>query len=145
MVLIALLGWFNVFARLKPYLRICSDGLEINVIGASGLNGIPLIPTFARVAWLILSLKGFRKQIGWVPWTTFRSVEVAGLPMVRSLVINATIVYPTFRGDAITAQIGNSVAFKDAEFQDSLDSIAASIQMFYDDTEARKALPSLHD
>jgi hypothetical protein len=145
MVMIALLGWFNVYARSKPLLRICNEGLEINVIGASSLDGVPLIPNLVRVAWLILSLQGFKKQIGWIPWTSFRSVEVAGLPMMRSLVINATIAYPTFRGNAMTAQIGNSVAFRDAEFQDSLDSIATAIQAFYHEPEARNALPSLHD
>ena len=145
MVLIALLGWFNVYARFKPLLRICNEGLEINVIGASSLDGALLIPPLVRVAWLILSLQGFKKQIGWIPWTTFRNVEVAGLPMMRSLVINATIAYPTFRGEVLTAQIADSVAFRDAEFQDSLDSITTAIQTIYHDPEARDALPSLHD
>ena len=145
MVLVALLGWFNVYARFKPLLRICNEGLEINVIGASSLDGALLIPPLVRVAWLILSLQGFKKQIGWIPWTTFRNVEVAGLPMMRSLVINATIAYPTFRGEVLTAQIADSVAFRDAEFQDSLDSITTAIQTIYHDPEARDALPSLHD
>jgi len=145
LAMLALLGWFNVYARLKPLLRIGNDGLEINVIGASSLDGVPLIPTSIRVVWLILSLQGFKRQIGWIPWTTFRSVEVAGLPMMRSLVINATIVYPTFRNDAVTVQIGNTVVFRDAEFQDSLESIATAIQAFYHDREARNALPSLHN
>ena len=54
--LVALLGWFNVYARRKPLLRLCAEGMEINVIGASGLDGTPLIPNMVRVAWLILSL-----------------------------------------------------------------------------------------
>ena len=145
MFLIALLGWFNVYSRLKPLLRICEEGLEINVIGASSLDGVPLIPNLVRVAWLIVSLQGFKKQIGWIPWEMFRDVQVSGLPMMRSLVINGTVAYPTFRGDALTAQIGNSIAFRDAEFQDPLDVIASTIQVFYDDPNARDALPSLHD
>ncbi len=48
-----------------------------------------------------------------------------------------------FSGDALTAQIGNSIAFRDAEFQDPLDVIASTIQVFYDDPNARNALPSL--
>lgn len=144
MVLLALLGWFNVYARFKPLLRICSEGLEINVIGASSLDGVPLIPNLVRVAWLIFSLQGFKKQIGWIPWETFGSVEVAGLPMMRSLVINAIIAYPILRGDALTAKIGDSVAFRDAEFQEPLDKIASAIQACYDDPEKRNALPSLH-
>ena len=65
--------------------------------------------------------------------------------MMRTLVVNATIAYPSFRGDAMTAKISNSVAFRDAEFQDPLETIALTIQAFYDDPKARNALPSLHD
>ena len=96
MALVALLGWFSVYVRLKPLLRICEEELEINVIGASNLDGVPLIPNLVRIAWLILSLQGFKTQIGWIPWETFRSVEVKGLRMIRSLVIDATIVHPNF-------------------------------------------------
>jgi len=145
MCLFALLGWFNVYARKKPLLRICEEGLEINVIGASSLDGVLLIPNLIRIAWLIVSLQGFREQIGWIPWEMFRSIEVSGLPMMRTLVVNATIAYPSFRGDAMTAKISNSVAFRDAEFQDPLETIALTIQAFYDDPKARNALPSLHD
>ncbi|MEE2643183.1 MAG: hypothetical protein VX768_21320 [Planctomycetota bacterium] len=73
-----------------------------------------------------------------------RNIEVVGLPMMRSLVIDATIAYPAFRGDAMTARIGDSIAFRDAEFQDSLEVIISTIQKFYSDPDARAALPSLH-
>ncbi|MBX3426896.1 MAG: hypothetical protein KF688_14550 [Pirellulales bacterium] len=145
MTLIALLGWFNVFARLKPLLRICSEGLEVNVIGESSLDGVPQVPGLIRDAWLIVSLQGFKKQIGWIPWETFRDVKVAGLPMMRSLVINATIAYPKCREDASAARIGDSVAFRDADFKDPLDVIASAIQAFYYDPGARSALPSLFE
>src|SRR5437764_9489713 len=36
--------WFNILARRKPLLRICSEGVEVNVIGSSSLDGVPLIP-----------------------------------------------------------------------------------------------------
>lgn len=145
MILVALLGWFNVYARFKPLLRICNEGLEINIIGASSLDGVPLIPNLFRVAWLVLSLQGFKKQIGWIPWEMFRRVEVVGLPMMRSLVIDATIVYPNFHGDQLTARIGNGVTFRDAELQETLDVIAATIQAVYEEPKARNSLPSLHD
>ena len=145
MFLIALLGWFNVYARRKPLLRICKEGMEINVIGVSSLDGTPLIPNLVRVAWLILSLQGFKKQIGWIPWETLRNIEVVGLPMMRSLLIEATIAYPAFRGDDMTARIGDSIAFRDAEFQEPLEVIVSTIQEFYNGPDARGALPSLHD
>lgn len=145
MFLIALLGWFHVYARHKPLLRICEEGIEINVIGASSLDGTPLIPNLVRVAWLVLSLQGFKKQIGWIPWEMLRNIEVVGMPMTRSLLIEATIAYPTFRGEAMTARIGDSIAFRDAEFQEPLEVIASTVQKFYHDPDARSALPSLHD
>ncbi|MCH2131664.1 MAG: hypothetical protein MK179_21195 [Pirellulaceae bacterium] len=145
MVLAALLSWFHVYARFKPLLRICEEGLEINVIGASSLDGVPLIPHLVRVAWLVLSLQGFRKQICWIPWELFRTIEVTGLPMMRSLVIDATVVYQKFRGDEQTAEMGNSVTFRDAELKETLDVVAATIQTFYDDPDARSILPSLND
>ncbi len=143
--LIALLGWFNVYARRKPLLRICKEGLEINIIGASSLDGVPLISNFVRVVWLIMTLQGFKNQIGWIPWDTFRSVDVVGMPMMRSLVIDATVVYPTFRGDDLTAKIGNSVTFLDADFQNALEAIASSIIEFSEHVDARYDLPGLHD
>ncbi|MAI32819.1 MAG: hypothetical protein CMM07_14250 [Rhodopirellula sp.] len=145
MSLIALLGWFHVYARRKPLLRICEEGIEINVIGASSLDGTPLIPNLVRVAWLIMSLQGFKKQIGWIPWATLRNIEVVGMPMTRSLLIEATIAYPAFRGEAMTARIGDSIAFHAAEFRDPLEVIASTIQEFYNDPDARSALPSLND
>jgi hypothetical protein len=145
MGLVALLAWFNVYARRKPLLRICKEGLEINVIGASSLDAVPLIPGLIRVAWLVLSLQGFKKKIGWIPWQFLRSVQVRGLPMARSLVIDATIAYPGFHGDELTAHIGHSIAFPEAEFRAPLESIASTILTFRDNPDARNALPSLHD
>lgn len=142
--LIAVLGWFNVYARRRPLLRICVEGLEINVIGASRLDGVPLIPNMVRVAWLVLSLEGFRKQVGWIPWKMLRGVEVSGVPMIRSLEIDATIIYPTSRGEEISARIGNHIAFADVEFQDRLETIAAAIETFAEDPTARSELPSLY-
>lgn len=145
MFLMALLGWFNVYARRQPLLRIWEEGIEINVIGASSLDGTPLIPNLVRVAWLIFSLQGFKKQIGWIPWEMLRNIEVVGLPMTRSLRIEATIAYPASRGEAMIASRADSIAFRDAEFQEPLEVIASTVQEFYNDPDARSALPSLHD
>lgn len=145
MCLVACLGWFNVLARRKPLLRICREGMEISVIGSSSLDGVPLVPTWIRVGWLILSMQGFRRQLGWAPWETFRGVQVKGMPMMRTLTIDAAIVYPTLDGDDVSGQIGNQIAFRDADFRDPLEEIASAIQAFYDQPDARHALPSLHE
>jgi hypothetical protein len=139
----AALLWFNVIARYRPQLRICREAIEVNVIGASSLDGVPLIPSLVRIVWLVLSLQGFKSQIGWIPWSMLRSVELTGMPMAREIVIDGTIVYPTFSGDTLTARIGNIIAFCDAEFKMSLDEIATAIQHFHSDAAARESLPSL--
>ena len=143
--LFALFGWFRVYMSSKPLLRICNEGLEINVIGASSLDGIPFIPSWIRVALLSVSLQGFKKQIGWIPWDSLRNVELSGLPMLRSLVIDATIVYPSFKGDVIAATIGDKIVFCDAEFKDPLESVFKIIQVYHQNPEARTVLPSLQD
>ncbi len=145
MILVAILGWFNVCARRKPLLRIWNEGIEINVIGASSLDGVPLVPTMIRVAWLICTMQGFRKQIGWIPWSTFRSAEVSGLPMVRILTIDATIAYPTLRDNGRLVQIGDRVVFRDADFRVPLDTVASAINRYFDNPETRNVLPSLRD
>ena len=145
MGLLAMLGWFNVYSRRRPLLRIYREGIEINVIGASSLDRVPLIPPLARVAWAIVSLQGFKKQVGWIPWSTLRIVQVTGLPMVRVMVIEATIAYPTFRHGERGARIGECVAFSEAVFRDPLDVIASTILSCHNDLETRNRLPSLRD
>jgi hypothetical protein len=65
MSLVMALSWFNVAVRRKPLLRICREGIEVNVIGSSSLDGVPLVPPLIRIAWLVISLRkspGFHGQ-----------------------------------------------------------------------------------
>ncbi len=98
-----------------------------------------------RVAWLICTMQGFRKLIGWIPWSAFRSAEVSGLPMVRILTIDATIAYPTLRDNGRLVQVGDRVVFRDADFRVPLDTVASAIKRYFDNPEARNVLPSLRD
>jgi len=142
MMLIALLGWFNVYARRTPLLRICREGMLINVIGASSLDNVPLVPGILRVAWSILSLQGFKKQVGMIPWESFTGAKVTGLPMARTLVIVASIDYPDRKGQSLHSLQDSIWVFREAEFRDSLDKIAAAIHDFHHDLESREALSS---
>ena len=63
----AILFWFHVLARRRPLLRICQERLEVNIVGRGSLDLVPGIPTSIKLVWLVLSMQGFRKQIGWVP------------------------------------------------------------------------------
>ncbi|RCS49452.1 hypothetical protein DTL42_13075 [Bremerella cremea] len=144
MCLVALLSWFNVYARRRPLLRICKEGLEVNVIGASSLGGGHLVPVWVRVAWLVLTRQGFKRRVGLIPWHMLRHVGVSGLPMMKKLEIEGTIIFPAGYGDNTKDQVLESIAFDEADFRDSLVLIASAIHVFQDDPEARDGLLSLH-
>ena len=55
-----------------------------------------------------------------------------------------TLVYPTFAGEKLTATIGDSIAFGEAELAYPLDYIAWAIRHYQSNPEARESLPSLH-
>ena len=62
-LLVFLLAAFNIAARRRPLLRLYREGIEMNMIGASSLDGSPIpIPKLVRVAWLIVSLQGFHNR-----------------------------------------------------------------------------------
>ncbi|NNE00228.1 MAG: hypothetical protein HKN47_23150 [Pirellulaceae bacterium] len=144
LVLVAILAWFNVYARRKPLLRICKEGIEVNIIGASSLDGVPLIPTMVRVAWLILSGQGFKQQIGWISWNQINNVQISGLPGVRSLVIDASLVKPVARGEKTRTLLGSKINFRDAELRDPLESVAGAIWHYHHQPAARQSLTSLY-
>lgn len=142
MILVALLGWFNVYARRTPLLRICREGILINVIGVSSLDNVPLVPSIFRVAWLILSLQGFKKQIGFIPWESFEAAQATGLPMMRSLVIVAKIFYSNRGDQSLHLPLASSIIFREVEFRHSLDKVSTAIREFHSDLDARGALTS---
>ena len=75
-LLVFALAAYEIFARRRPLLRLCREGIEIVQIGESSLDGFPLIPGLIRVAWLILSTQGFRHPAIRIPW---RSVQMCGV------------------------------------------------------------------
>ncbi len=141
----AILFWFHVLARRRPLLRICDEGLEVNIIGRGSLDHVPGIPTSIKLAWLVVSMQGFRKQIGWVPWGSFRGAKVSGKPLMRTLTIHGTVAFPRFRGDKIEAKVGDHVSFRSSEYRDSLEEIVDAIETAFEHPSTWSALPSLHD
>src|SRR3954471_18453591 len=45
---VATLAVFNLAGRVAPIIRCYRDGIECNLVGASSLDGVPLIPGLAR-------------------------------------------------------------------------------------------------
>ena len=141
----AILFWFHVLARRRPLLRICQEGLEVNIVGRGSLDHVPGIPTSIKLAWLVLSMQGFRKQIGWVPWESFRGVSVSGIPTMKTLTIQGTVAFPRFRGDEIDATVADHIMFRGSEYRNSLEEIANAIETTFIQPSTWSTLPSLHD
>lgn len=136
--------WFNLLARRRPLLRICHEGLEVNIIGRGSLDHVGGIPTSIKLVWLVLSMQGFRKQIGWVPWESYQGVNVSGMA-TRTLTIHGVVAFPTFRGDEIESSVSDQVIFRSSECRDSLEEIANAIKTTFEQPSSWTALPSLHD
>lgn len=144
-LLVFALALFNVVARRRPILRVCREGLELNMIGSSSLDGIPLIPGLIRVAWLIISFKGFKQQIVRAPWKSLRHVEVSGPPMAHTLTIVASILQPPIAQRNSWPPIANQIAFREVAFDAPLDQIADTINAYSQNIESHNHLPSWSD
>jgi hypothetical protein len=127
-MLISALAVYNIRARRRPMLRLCREGIEIVEIGRSSLDGFPLIPGMIRVAWLILSMQGFRRRVVRVLWHDFEDAWVSGPPMARRL----TILAPPSRGTAEAlprdSSVADQIVLTEVMFSTPLDNIAASIK-----------------
>ncbi len=134
------LAVFNIAARRRPLLRVCREGLAINLIGTSSLDGVPLVPTLVRVAWLIVTLQGFRQQILFAPWASFRGASISGLPMVRKL----TIAGDMYRSSRIepAEPFANQVVLDESAFVVPLEQIAGTINEYRQQAELRDSLGS---
>ena len=143
LLLVFALAVFNLVARRRPILRLCREGLEVNIIGASSLDGIPLIPGLVRVAWLVISMQGFKQQIMWVPWHYLGHVVVSGPPMARRLTIDASIPLRHAAPEVIQSAMASQITFHEVAFDASLDQIAASIIAYSQNSASRARLPSL--
>jgi hypothetical protein len=88
MLAVAALAAFNIVGRIPPLIRCYREGIECNLVGASSLDGVPLVPGLVRVAWAVLSLQGFRSQRVRIPWSQFEGAAVSGFPMAYVLTVS---------------------------------------------------------
>jgi hypothetical protein len=84
----ATLALSNIVARIRPTVRCFRQGIECNIVGATSLDRVPLVPKVFRLAWAILSLQGFRSNQLRVAWSDFLGAQVTGIPMAYVLVLN---------------------------------------------------------
>jgi len=142
LLLVFILAVFHVLARRRPMLRICREGIEINILGASSLDDVPLVPVFLRLAWLIVSLQGFKRQLLRAPWEQFREARISGPPMARTLTIVASVDQSASRSKGEPAPTANDVSFGEAAFDRPLDQVVSAIQAYRRNVELRNRLPS---
>jgi hypothetical protein len=143
--LVFALAVFNILARRRPILRVCREGLAINMIGSSSLDGIPFIPGIIRVAWLIISLQGFKQYVVWVPWESLQNAVVFGPRMSLTMVIIGAVFQPTHAETATRIPIANELTFHEAAFRARLDEIASSINTHHQYPKSRENLPSWNE
>lgn len=137
--------WKNFFARGRPLIRICRDGVEVRVIAASALNEDWTIPSKPVLLWRIITGSGYGNRVGWISWDLLRSVTIVGISE-KKLVLEGPVAVPTaLKGDEITARIGANLAFKDSQLKNRLQTIADTILTYKDSTDRRQSLPSLFD
>jgi hypothetical protein len=134
LLVVAALAAFNIVGRITPIIRCFREGIECNLVGATSLDRVPLVPGSLRLAWSILTLQGFRSQRVRILWPEFRGAEVRGLPMVYILLLHGTA---TNLGTGSTAP---EVKFKQVAFKADPREVADALNRFAADPECRAQL-----
>ncbi len=119
------LAIFNILACRQPLIVCDHETARFGLVGASALNGVPMVPGFVRVGWLILSGQGFRKQVITVPHDAILGVDVQGLPMQKSLTIRFA---DGFAPDGRAAL--REIRYSDAAFVEPIDAVAEQLRAY---------------
>ena len=121
---VAALAFFNIVCRAAPLIRCYREGIECNLISASRLDSVRLLPGEIRLAWLILSLQGFRSHRVRIAWSEFAGASVSGHPMAYVLTLNGA------GRNLKTGRTVERVSFKQAALNDMPQRVAESLSFF---------------
>jgi hypothetical protein len=133
---VGVLAAFNIVSRIPPLIRCYREGIECNVIGATSIDGVPLVPGIVRVAWTILSLQGFRAQRLRIPWPEFRGAQVSGIHMAYTLLLKGAFTNPK------TGRVTHGMVFPQVAFEDSPQDVADTLNQIAAKPEWRAQLSS---
>lgn len=148
--LVAALALYRLMALRRPLVHLCREGIVIRLIGASSLDGLPELPVFGeglvwlQLAWAIVSLQGFKQQIVYASWETFRDAQVWGLAMQRKLTVFALFFRPS-NTERRPGVVFDQIEFQEVAFAGSLDEVARAITIYSADASARQLLSSWND
>lgn len=134
MLVVTVMAACNIAALASPIIRCYREGIECNLVGATSLDGVSLLPGLVRVAWAILSLQGFRSQRVRIPWPEFGGASVGGIPMAYVL---------TLSGECENLKDGRvvrSIAFAQVTLVDHPEHVAAALNDFAADASQRHSL-----
>jgi hypothetical protein len=134
---------FNVIARRKPTVRICSEGLEIRRIGKTALDEIPFIPGFIRFLWTCFSGQAIRVEQFRIAWGQLIQVEIQGVPMMKSIIFTGTFEPGGWGESALHVKDGYAtVALADWQFKDTLERVELAVRTFASDHSMQLTLES---
>lgn len=133
---VAVLAIFNIVGRVAPIIRCYREGIECNLVGATSLDGVPLVPGLVRVAWTILSLQGFRSQKVRVLWSEFRGARIDGMPMAYVLCISGAIT------NVKTGRVTQCIVFAQAALKDHPKQVAEALNIVAAEPARRGQLSS---
>ncbi len=129
-------GGVHIVARRGPALRAYREGVEIRLIGPSGVYGIPSAPRFGRLAWALLSGGRCRLPMLRIPWAEVSAVMVTGGTWSRTLAVH----WETDGG-----RESRWVLLHQSEVAAVVDGVARALRAWAWDEDARKALPGWED
>jgi hypothetical protein len=136
MLAVAVLAVFKILGRVAPVIRCYREGVMCNLVGATSLDGIPLLPGLIRVAWAIISIQGFRSQRVCVAWPEFSEAKVGGIPMAHVLKLSGKFM------NLKNEQITRSITFSQASLLDHPRLIASTLNEMAANPTQRDSLPS---
>jgi hypothetical protein len=139
------LACYQVLGRREPFIRICREGLEVRLVGRSGLDDLPRFLEWITLYWSLLSLQGFRTKRLRLAWSDIEDIRLAGRPSVRVLVIRGP--FRSARQDMAAADppAADRARFDQQDFAVPMDEIAAAINHFRVDEKERGFLRSWHE
>lgn len=139
LVVVAILAAVSIAGRARPLIRCFREGIELNIVGATSLDEVPLVPGTVRLAWAILSLQGFRSTSMRIAWPDFRKAEVSGIRMAYVLRVQGTAV------DVRSGAAWSSIGFQQVALADDPHSVAEALNHLGASPEERERLPSWGD
>ena len=120
---------FQVWARRKPLVRLCREGVESLAIGETSLDDV-MVPRLVRFVWGIVSTQSFRTRTLRAGWAEVRGARVEGLPGMRVLIIDGHFDEFTGNPPEPSGRSTRQIIYQQAAFKDSLPTVAKAIKSY---------------